>query len=128
METAAWLVGHTWRIVGAAQKTFKAPASESLGVFGGRRPRKPPSFSKHIWGPPGKSRQQGVRKLVRVFSVLLARGSVEGGSEKDEAVEQPPIRLIGAVQRLNKAEICFQGLQPACTLRITRNACPADMP
>lgn len=52
METAAWLVGHTWRIVGAAQKTFKAPASESLGVFGGdgRGNRRPSAsiFGAHL--------------------------------------------------------------------------------
>lgn len=34
LETASWLVGHTWRVVGAAQKIFKA-ASDKLGVIGG---------------------------------------------------------------------------------------------
>ena len=51
----------------------------------------------------------------------------KGIAQNVVTVGQPQAGLHGAVQRLNKAYICSQGLQPACTLRLARNACGAGM-
>jgi hypothetical protein len=128
VETAAWLVGHTWRIVDAAQTIFKAPASETLGVIGGemaafvQHMHVSSKFGAYLANRASKGRENSLQGCCWRIEVR------KGVGQKKKAVGQLQLGLLGAVQCLNKAEISSQGLQLVCTLRIPRNACPANMP
>ena len=121
METTAWLVERTlnrwcWRI-----RSVLSLHHVHAGIVGeeaafGHRMHISKIFGAYLGNCASKGREVALQGL-------LASGSAKRLAKNVVAVEQPHVMLGGAVQRLNKAEICSQGLQPACTLRVARNAC-----